>query len=1462
MALSDDTKNELKGMVATIRERLTNEFTEQLQELYGIQPEGEIADVEDLGLVDEEQRTVAEQLRESIEHYAGGSDASKKERKEAIQRTIREQAFTVLNRFAALRLAEERDLVSESVGSGFDSAGFRVYGRVAGSSLGETTYDRYRVYLECLFDELALDLGVLFDRYAPEGLLFPREEALEDVLDALNQEDVEDAWTEDETIGWIYQYFHPKSERKGMRDESSTPRNSREMAVRNQLFTPRYVVEFLVDNSLGRYWHEMTEGETDLTDDLDYFVPRENELFLGEDEDPPENPDDDQYVAPYRELKDPREIRLLDPACGSMHFGLYAFDLFEQIYAEAWDRYPDLRASLREDLGLEEGDREAFLQEVPRLIVEHNLYGIDIDRRAAQIAGLALWLRAQRAWSESDVDSADRPRIRESGIVCAEPMPGEEDLLEAYVEKLEAKGPEGRLLGDLVREIWDRMQIAGEAGPLLKIEREIEDVLEEARRQFEELQKRKERDLGTQGVMFDDLRQPEQKKLQFDVSGVEAEFFDQAESLLLDALKEFASESTEGTDYGRRLFADDAERGFDFLELMYSGTTTGFDVVVMNPPFGEVSEGVEAYAGENYPYTENDVLEMFVERANGLLRQGGFMSAITKRTSFFLSTSTEWRENILLDEYSPLLLADLGYGVLDAKVETSAYVLRSLSEREIRHKIVNIVNELDNVEKTSTDKFSVPKYMRGRSKELDRYKAEEEIEDLLEKGVIYDVSGSYPQYKENEQVVEEVKEGKEIGFPPPVMKCFRLVSSGNKEKELISTIKGGGKLSFQVNPNVFRRVPETSFIYWAGDKVIDIFSTYPSLEEKGFETKQGLATADDFRFVRAWWELSPDDVFPQESHPSFRYGPYCPRQGGWAPILKGGEFSPYFVEPLQSAKWKHDGKEVKEYVVQRYDYLDGDPGYVVKNTDYYFKSGLTWPSRPYNRGAFSIVQKGNLFSTTGMMLFPNEDLSDEFISALLNSDSFIGLLHLLMPRGGVETEQTLKYEVGYVKSVPLPNEISESKVDKLTELSREASRSARFESTADVRSHYFQIPAVLHSGGRTLHERISSWQKSVSKHRRKLIEVQGKINDIAFRMYNLEPEDRIGLNMSLYGDDAAVKMEKGRGEVRAFQGKIDLAADEVAEPEDLVHELLSYIIGVAFGRYDIDYATGEKPLPELPAPTDPLPVCSPGMLTGDDGLPLDQPPNGYPLDIPQDGILVDEDHNPNSLVNRLRTGLEQIFGSEDAARIEQDAVDVLGEDQLEDYLRRPTAFFEAHRKQYTEPKRTSTSRRAPIYWPLQTPTQEYTLWVYYPDLDAQTLYTCVNDYVNPKLENEVRPELQRLREKVQSGETEARDELSRLETLEQELEEMREELLRVAELPYEPNRNDGVELTAAPLHNLFQHTSWSDRLEDYWEELQAGEYDWAHIAYSIWPDRVEDACREDKSIAIAHDREDLYEGDS
>jgi hypothetical protein len=230
-----------------------------------------------------------------------------------------------------------------------------------------------------VFDELAQDLPGLFDRYSPQGRLFPREASLLQLLALINDAEIEPLWTEDETIGWIYQYFNSKEERKAMRDASQAPRNSRELAVRNQFFTPRYVVEFLVDNTLGRLWFNATGGKSALAGRCQYLLVKP----------------DEQPVAANR-LRDPRTLKLLDPACGSMHFGLYAFDLFLEIYREAWDWEQEygpgsLDISTQpsahfKPLNQTYAEQASFLRDVPRLIIEHNIYGVDIDPRAAQIA--------------------------------------------------------------------------------------------------------------------------------------------------------------------------------------------------------------------------------------------------------------------------------------------------------------------------------------------------------------------------------------------------------------------------------------------------------------------------------------------------------------------------------------------------------------------------------------------------------------------------------------------------------------------------------------------------------------------------------------------------------------------------------------------------------------------------------------------------------------------------------------------------------------------------------------------------------------------------------------------------------------------------------------------------------------------------------------------------------------------
>ncbi len=306
---------------------------------------------------------------------------------------------------------------------------------------------------------------------------------------------------------------------------------------------------------------------------------------------------------------------------------------------------------------------------------------------------------------------------------------------------------------------------------------------------------------------------------------------------------------------------------------------------------------------------------------------------------------------------------------------------------------------------------------------------------------------------------------------------------------------------------------------------------------------------------------------------------------------------------------------------------------------------------------------------------------------------------------------------------------------------------------------------------------------------------------------------------------------------------------QVGHIADECHNLIAWLLGVSFARWDIRYATGAKPIPELPDPFAPLPACPPGMLQNEKGLPAapEDIPADYPLRLTWGGILVDDEGHAEDVVGRVREALAVIW-SERAGDIEQEACDILGVKTLREYFRAPAKFFAEHLKRYSKSR-----RQAPIYWPLGTPSGSYTLWLYYHRLSDQTLYTAVNDFVEPKI-RQVEQQVAALR--ARSGRSKAEEkELESLLSLDQELRGLRDELLRVAAF-WKPNLNDGVVITAAPLWRLFQHKPWQKTLKETWQQLEKGAYDWAHLAYSIWPERVVQAARKDRSIAIAHDLED------
>lgn len=356
----------------------------------------------------------------------------------------------------------------------------------------------------------------------------------------------------------------------------------------------------------------------------------------------------------------------------------------------------------------------------------------------------------------------------------------------------------------------------------------------------------------------------------------------------------------------------------------------------------------------------------------------------------------------------------------------------------------------------------------------------------------------------------------------------------------------------------------------------------------------------------------------------------------------------------------------------------------------------------------------------------------------------------------------------------------------------------------------------------------------------RLSDIQSEIDDLAYELYGIGDEDRAAIEAMLGqgSDEAAGEAEDD-----------DDGEAPTANTPELVSELLDYCVGCCFGRWDIRCATGEKPEPAEPDPFDPLPVCAPGMLQNDAGYPATPAdvPGNYPLRISWPGILVDDETSPEDIVKRTREALDIIWAGQGAA-IEEEACQLLGVKSLRDFFQKPSGYFDDHLKRFSKSR-----RKAPLYWPLSTKSGKYTLWLYYHRLTDQTLYTCINDFVEPKIA-QVAEDTLHLRSK--SGRSSADDKrLEKLVDAETELKDLRDELLRIAAF-WEPNLNDGVQITAAPLFSLFKLAPWKKVLKKTWEELEAGKYDWSHLAMGIWPERVVPACHKDRSFAIAHGLED------
>lgn len=434
-----------------------------------------------------------------------------------------------------------------------------------------------------------------------------------------------------------------------------------------------------------------------------------------------------------------------------------------------------------------------------------------------------------------------------------------------------------------------------------------------------------------------------------------------------------------------------------------------------------------------------------------------------------------------------------------------------------------------------------------------------------------------------------------------------------------------------------------------------------------------------------------------------------------------------------------------------------------------------------------------------------------------------------------------EFTSGSLQAMPVPQAGPLQQSNLQAQFQRGWSAKRSLDTVVEV-SHAFVVPALLQVDGVGFGARVSAWAGRVAGVEAELERVQFEIDELCFELYGISEEDRRaiteGFGVTDTDDEAADDSDEDESDAGVELDPVGLAAG-----------LVSWAVGVAVGRFDVRLATGERDWPVEPDPFDPLPVCSPGMLTGADGLPASSLPAGYPL-VPSP-VLVDDTGHELDITARVRAVFDIVFGDDADSWWSDIGAALDKKNGVEGWLRR--GFFDHHLKTYSKSR-----RKAPLMWPIGTKSGSYQVWLYAHSVTPDSLFRLLGDVIEPKLAVEQRQLSDLTQELGPSPTASQRRTLDAQQKLVDEITELRDEIRAVAAL-WHPDLNDGIVIVLAPLWRLFaQHRAWAKELKDRWAKLAKGDYDWAHLAMHIWPERVIPKCATDRSLAIAHNLEDIF----
>jgi len=740
---------------------------------------------------------------------------------------VERAAYSWINRLLALRAMEARGLIAETLrpNPDYDGQPEALYVLAATDPARAAAADRgWWQVIEDACSGQAASLPGLFGAGDPNIALRPSIAALLHCVGALGGgqlpgftlEEFDAAFADPDAIGWAYQFYQEEAKAqvyaKLKAGGKVTTRD--EIAAATQLFTEPYMVQWLLQNSLGRSYQE-AYPESTLPDTWAYYI-RPDAL--------------NQPAVPTL-----AGLTVMDPCMGSGHFLREAFDMLVAMYRE---QQPELAAT-----------------EIADRVLSTHLRGIDIDPRAAQLAALTLYLRARELVRD------ERRSRRQSGPGTYQPpamnlatTPSRLD--KGALDRHLRRHPEDVVLQDLLEEIFAVLEQADILGSLLRPEEHLNAGIDKLRRSHTQ---QMDSDLAT-------------VQLRASITRLIQENPADAKRLLLERVAAiFKAEAANTGDVGEQLFGREVEQGVRLVQLLDGQ----YAVVVTNPPYlgsGNMVLSLRRYVELQYPTGKRDLYASFILRCLEFCQFSGRVAMVTQQSWLFLRTFAD---------------------------------LRAVPEKELS---------------VTGESRGYRGLLRETSIERLAHLGEYAFEDASAAGAF---AAMFVLAKLQPSTNHQMVGVRLIGLRSPSDKAVALRSlraadgrAGDGTNSHVLPDRQVG-LMFTQRTQALLSLPESPFVYWLSDHVLDIVSRGLSLG-KVTRVVKGVSTSSESKFIRFDWET--------------------PDSRRWQPYAKGGGYRKWWGCQSYSFDWSDDGARLKAFNSELYGGVHWSKR--VINTDLFGATGV------------------------------------------------------------------------------------------------------------------------------------------------------------------------------------------------------------------------------------------------------------------------------------------------------------------------------------------------------------------------------------------------------------------------------------------------------------------------------------------------------------------------------------------